>query len=225
MIPIPNILFVGTSSSQSSLSSAKRKNGAEDDADNVDDKQEQQRLRIKSAIRLRNVFMKPRYDPYHFNHDNFGIARFLQQNQDVTEQEGKKKERVMMLSLRRKSLLTIFLVSLFQFVLVDTYYLLPSGIFLYVIALQISYEQWMDEIEYNAHFEEQQKLHQKKVHELQLEIKRAQFEYHVLRNLPDYDIIPMYRPIDGALVFYALNNRSYGSSKRNTKKGHEIRNL
>ncbi|KAG7365744.1 hypothetical protein IV203_028414 [Nitzschia inconspicua] len=150
----------------------------------------------KSSIRLRQIQTEVQYDPFRHGH---GQARFL------AEQQGDDMVTTItaMVSLRRKSHLAMIVMVIVQLASVDTYQLLPIGMVLYAAALQIAWEQWMDEIEEDRFLQQQLAEVQQRNHELQLVIRKAEFEYHVLKNRWDIEIVPVLEP-NGRTTVYAV---------------------
>jgi hypothetical protein len=158
----------------------------------------------KPAIRLRQLNVEPRYDPW-LHHNDMGAARFFarqQQERLMNNNDNKQQlERIVAFSIRRQSQLAVFLVALFQFITFDTYWILPSGLIIYALSFQIALEQWMLELEE----QDRLKLQEDGVEqEIQDAVQKARFEFHVLRNRPDVEIFPIRRPADGAIVVYAV---------------------
>jgi hypothetical protein len=82
--------------------------------------------------------------------------------------------------------------------------------------LQWSLEQWVDEIEETKRSEEQYRQQQQRLQVLEYEIEKAHFEYHVLKNRTDMDIVAMKRPADGSVAIYAVSNK-----EKHTVKPHD----
>jgi hypothetical protein len=176
-------------------------------------------------ICLHQVQMEVRYDP--FRHVN-GAARFLaeqqwqRQKQDRHNNEGvvatttattptnnSNYHLVTFLTIRGKSQLALWVMVLMQLVVVDMYWLLPTGVILYAVSLQIAWEQWMNEILENQRYQQQQRLElqqqqRKRELKLQVAIQRAEFEYHVLQDRGDIEIVPVYEPDIGRTIVYAV---------------------
>jgi hypothetical protein len=184
-----------------------------------------QQHKQKFPVCLHQVEMEIRYDP--FRHE-YGPARFLaeewqrQQQQDrdnnndnnnnpgmTTITTNNNYHIVTILSVQRKSQLALWVMVLIQLVSVDVYWLLPTGVILYAVTLQIAWEQWMNEILENQQYQEQQKLQQERQNQrrqmkLQKAIQKAEFEYHVLQDQWDIEIIPVYEPDNGRTIVYAV---------------------
>jgi hypothetical protein len=176
---------------------------------------QQQRTERKFPICLHQVRKEARYDPW--RHVN-GAARFLA----VQQRQRKKQERdhnrgvatitsnnyhlVTLLTIRRKSHLVLWGMVLLQLVAIDVYWLLPTGVILYAVSLQIAWEQWMTEIKENQRYHEQQQLERERRRQMkvQMAIQKAEFEYHVLRDRWDIEIIPIYESDIGRTVVYAV---------------------
>ncbi|KAG7351644.1 hypothetical protein IV203_007692 [Nitzschia inconspicua] len=155
----------------------------------------------KPSIRLRQVQTEVQYNPLRHGH---GQARFL------AEQQGYDMVTTIttMVSLRRKSHLAMIVMVIVQLASVDTYQLLPIGMVLYAAALQIAWEQWMDEIAEDRFLQHQLAEVQQRNHELQLVIRKAEFEYHVLRNRWDIEIVPVLEPNGRATVYAVPSSKS-----------------
>ena len=108
------------------------------------------------------------------------------QQQEEAQQKSPKKKSVV--SIRRHSQLCAFLITLVSFVAVDDYAFLPTGTVLYALTLCIAWENWENETQENLRYQEKLKLYHQQMEQIEKDIQRAEFEYHVLRNLPHVDI-------------------------------------
>lgn len=115
------------------------------------------------------------------------------ERQQREEKQNRSPGRQTVASIRRHSQLCTFLVTLASFVAVDEYTLLPSFGLLYVVALSVAWESWMDEAEENVRYLEKLKQYHNKLQTIEKEVQKAQFEYHVLRNQPHIDIVALQR--------------------------------
>jgi hypothetical protein len=159
----------------------------------------------KPFITIRRVQMEAQYDP--FRHGPGGAARFLaeQAREAVVDDVDHQPIHTMLISIRRKSQLAAFVILLIQFAGVDTYHLLPTGMILYAVALQVAWEQWTDEVlEQHQRYQKEQLQEEQWRHAgLQAAIRQAEFEYHILKNRRDIEIVPVEEP-DGRVVLYAV---------------------
>ena len=109
-----------------------------------------------------------------------------------TQNKSKQIRWRTVVSIRRQSELCVFVVSVFAFVAVDDWSLLPAGMLLYYVALTVSWNNWMEELDHDREFLQRLTLRRKKYeqHRLHLdeELQKARFEYHVLKNQPDMEI-------------------------------------
>lgn len=118
------------------------------------------------------------------------------------------QETVPVLTLRNKTCLFGFLVTLCQFAMMDPYNVLPAGTIAYSILLGIAIEliltpddemflvSWPWEDQQRAAWEHQRRKEWEEAYEA------ARFEYHVLRNRPKTRIVEIEE--DGKTVLYAI---------------------
>ena len=152
-------------------------------------------------IRLRKVIeIEPRRRRYDYDGFTNPRTRFWelqqqeerqQQSQHNTNNQGggrRQPNTKLVISIRRKSQLCIFLLTLISFIIVDEWSLLPAGTILYIVALSIAWENWMNELEQDQLFIKQLQNQRNKRNKLQYEIDKAKFEYHILKNKPNIDI-------------------------------------
>jgi len=152
-------------------------------------------------IRLRKVIeIEPRRRRYDYDGFTNPRTRFWelqqqeerqQQSQHNTNNQGggrRQPNTKLVISIRRKSQLCIFLLTLISFIIVDEWSLLPAGTILYITALSIAWENWMNELEQDQLFIKQLKNQRNKRNKLHIEINKAKFEYHILKNKPNIDI-------------------------------------
>jgi hypothetical protein len=156
-------------------------------------------------IRLRKVIeIEPRRRRYDYDGFTNPRTRFweLQQQEERQQQSqhntntnnnnqggGRRQPNTkLVISIRRKSQLCIFLLTLISFIIVDEWSLLPAGTILYIVALSIAWENWMNELEQDQLFIKQLQNQRNKRNKLQYEIDKAKFEYHILKNKPNIDI-------------------------------------
>jgi hypothetical protein len=184
---------------------------------------QQRSTRKVFPICLHQIQMEAQYDPY--RHVD-GAARFLieeqrqRQKHERHENQGMKPATtstknyhlVTLLSIRRKSQLALWVMVLMQWAAVDEYWFLPTGAILYTVSLQIALEQWMNEIKENQRYQEEEQQHlererrrqQEQQLNVQAAIQMAEFEYHVLRDQWDIEILPVYQPDTGGTTVYAV---------------------
>lgn len=108
-------------------------------------------------------------------------------------EEEQKQSKHTVATIKRRSQLFAFLVTLVSFAVVDDYMLLPSGTLLYAIALSIAWENWTDEAEENLRYLEKIRRYRNKLRTIESEVQKAEFEYHVLRNQPHVEIVALRR--------------------------------
>jgi hypothetical protein len=150
-------------------------------------------LRLRQVIEIEPP--RRRYDYDGFTNPKARFWELQQQEERQQSQHNNNKNEggggpntKLIVSIRKKSQLCIFLSILIPFILVDEWSLLPAGTILYITALSIAWENWMNELEQDQLFIQQLKNQRNKRNKLQYEIDKAKFEYHVLKNKPNIDI-------------------------------------
>lgn len=160
-----------------------------------------------APLRLRRIW---RVDPARYRDVIGGGGHHLRapfwKRQQWEEEQIRSPRRRTVASIQRHSQLFAFLVTLASFVAVDDYTLLPTGTLFYTIALSIAWENWTDEVEEHLKYLEKLRQYHNQLEKIEMEVQKAQFEYHVLRNQPHVDIVALRRTKDN-------NNGSQGKNK------------
>lgn len=135
--------------------------------------------------------------------------RWLQHQQD-------QDHKVPTVSLKSRSPLMTVLLILLQLAILDDWNLLPTGILLYVVGIPMCFEEFsrtdrggyinnfVDRLLLSREDDEDLLLRMEQNNEiLQSRIHAAMFEYHVLRNRPHVQIVPM--EIEDRIALYAIS--------------------
>ena len=190
---LPGITRFQTNRNGNSTSSSPEAAGIVSDNKNNSEQYTPKRSIIPAAIRLQRIWETepPQIGGFEMVGANQRAPFWERQQQEEEQQKSPTKKLVV--SLRRKSQVFAFLWTLATFVAVDDYALLPVGTLLYAVAITMAWENWTDEAEENRRLMQQINRHKARLKTIQREVDNAKFEYHVLKNKPQVDIVVLHR--------------------------------
>ena len=170
-------------------------------------------------IRIHQVHAEEEYDPLQHGRDG-GFARFLAEQQrrfgyhddndpfddgrlEIENANDPLQNVTVMtlLSIRRKTWLALLLMTLVEVAKVDICYLMPIGLIVYSVALQVAWEQWTIEQEQNLEYQR----HLVKIkRDLDEARDRIDFENRVIKNKWHIDLVPEYREETSQWVLWSV---------------------
>jgi hypothetical protein len=122
--------------------------------------------------------------------------------------ERNQMANVYMLTLKRKTFLVGFLITICQLAVVDTMNFLPAGTILYAFGVTLALELMSDAdgllwIDGDEEERQRQKILRQQRADLSYHMEAARFEYHVLKGKPNVEIVPM-EDKSGRVTLFAI---------------------
>jgi hypothetical protein len=163
----------------------------------------------RQLIRVHRIHAEAEYDP--LQQGNVGFTRFLAEQRrrygmefdETQDNNDPPKDTTIMtlVSIRRKSLLAIFLVTLVELSRVDICFMLPVGLIVYSVALQVAWEQWTIE-------QEQEQAYRRHLIKIKKDLEEAReridFENHIIKDKWNIDLVPQFREVESQWVLWSV---------------------